>query len=48
MINNKSVYAIIPARGGSKGVPKKNIKQFQGIPLIVHSILYAKKSQYKV
>ena len=30
--------AIIPARGGSKGIPGKNIKPFLGIPLVVHSI----------
>src|SRR5690606_28659126 len=30
--------AIIPARGGSKGVPGKNIRMFAGKPLIVHSI----------
>ncbi|GAA3779689.1 acylneuraminate cytidylyltransferase family protein [Flavobacterium ginsengiterrae] len=34
--------AIIPARGGSKRLPKKNIKLLNGIPLIAHSILYAK------
>jgi len=33
--------AFIPARGGSKGVPNKNIKEFAGKPLIVHSIEYA-------
>lgn len=33
--------AIIPARGGSKRLPGKNIMQFGGIPLIAHSILYA-------
>ena len=38
--------AIIPARGGSKGVPKKNIKEFLGKPLIEHSINYAKESKY--
>ena len=41
MINNKKIYAIIPARGGSKGVPKKNIKELNGIPLINYSIEYA-------
>jgi len=30
--------AIIPARGGSKRIPRKNIKFFYGKPLIVHSI----------
>lgn len=29
-----SIIAIIPARGGSKGIPRKNIKNFCGIPLI--------------
>lgn len=33
--------AFIPARGGSKGVPGKNIKNFAGEPLIVHSIRHA-------
>lgn len=34
----KQVLAIIPARGGSKGVPGKNIRMFCGKPLIAHSI----------
>ena len=33
--------AIIPARGGSKRLPNKNILPLGGIPLLVHSILYA-------
>ena len=37
-----SNIAIIPARGGSKRVPKKNIREFQGMPLIAWSILAAK------
>ncbi|WP_396186017.1 cytidylyltransferase domain-containing protein [Flavobacterium sp.] len=36
--------AIIPARGGSKRLPNKNILSFGGIPLIAHSILYAQKN----
>jgi pseudaminic acid cytidylyltransferase len=30
--------AIIPARGGSKRIPRKNIKEFAGLPIIAHSI----------
>jgi len=36
---------IIPARGGSKRIPKKNIKLFHGKPLIAYSIENAKKSE---
>jgi CMP-N,N'-diacetyllegionaminic acid synthase len=36
------VLAVIPARGGSKGLPGKNIRPFAGLPLIAHSILCAK------
>lgn len=32
------VLAIIPARGGSKGIPRKNIRPFAGYPLIAYSI----------
>lgn len=42
MINGKSVLAIIPARGGSKGLPGKNIKKLCGKPLIAWSIEQAK------
>jgi len=35
---------IIPARGGSKRIPRKNIKSFAGKPMIAHSILIALKS----
>lgn len=38
--------AIIPARGGSKGVPRKNVRLLADKPLIAHSILDAKKSKY--
>lgn len=38
------MIAIIPARGGSKGLPGKNIKNLNGIPLIGHSINAALKS----
>jgi len=40
-----SVFGIIPARGGSKGIPRKNIKLLLGKPLIVWSIEAAKESR---
>ena len=40
------ILCIIPARGGSKGVPKKNIKLLNNIPLIGYSINTAKQSKY--
>ncbi|GED67587.1 hypothetical protein BRE01_12890 [Brevibacillus reuszeri] len=46
MIQNKSVLAIIPARGGSKGVPRKNLRNLSGKPLIAWTIEAAKKSSY--
>ena len=42
MTAKPSVLAVIPARGGSKGLPGKNIREFAGLPLIAHSILFAK------
>ena len=36
--------AIIPARGGSKRLPNKNLLLLDTLPLLVHSILYAKKN----
>ena len=46
MINGQSVLAIIPARGGSKGVPRKNIREVAGKPLIAWTIAEAQKSKY--
>jgi CMP-N,N'-diacetyllegionaminic acid synthase len=46
MINQRRVIAIIPARGGSKGVPQKNIKMICGKPLIVWTIEKALKSRF--
>ena len=42
----KKIIAIIPARGGSKGLPGKNIKPLLGKPLIAWTIEQAKKSTY--
>ncbi|OGV37174.1 MAG: cytidylyltransferase [Lentisphaerae bacterium GWF2_49_21] len=41
----EKVYSIIPARGGSKGVPGKNIKPLKGHPLIAYSIAAARLSK---
>lgn len=41
---NISILCIIPARGGSKGLPGKNIRDLAGEPLISHSINVAKSS----
>lgn len=40
------IMAFIPARGGSKGIPRKNLVSFDGAPLIQHTIDAAKKSTY--
>ena len=39
-----SIFALIPARGGSKGIPRKNIKELCGKPLIAWSIEAAQKA----
>ncbi|NBW64688.1 acylneuraminate cytidylyltransferase family protein [bacterium] len=46
MIAGKSVLALIPARGGSKGLPGKNVRMLCGKPLIAWSIDKAKCSRY--
>lgn len=46
MYKSKSILAIIPARGGSKGLPDKNIKLLCGKPLIGWTISQAKASKY--
>ena len=40
------ILALIPARGGSKGIPKKNIRLLAGKPLIEYTIDAAKKSKF--
>jgi CMP-N,N'-diacetyllegionaminic acid synthase len=39
------IIAIIPARGGSKGIERKNLSLFNGAPLVVNSIRHALNSQ---
>ena len=46
MISKKKVVAVIPARGGSKRLPNKNIRKMAGLPLIIYTILAAKKSKF--
>ena len=43
MFKNKRIIAVIPARSGSKRLPNKNIKNFNGYPLLYWSIIAAKK-----
>lgn len=46
MINGKRILALIPARGGSKGIKNKNIIDLCGKPLIAYTIAAAKESRY--
>jgi N-acylneuraminate cytidylyltransferase len=46
MIDGKTVLAVIPARGGSKGLPRKNIREAGGKPLIAWTIEVAQDSRY--
>ncbi|NQV18426.1 MAG: acylneuraminate cytidylyltransferase family protein [Armatimonadetes bacterium] len=45
-IEKLNILALIPARGGSKGVPRKNIIKLGKYPLIAYSIAAAKLSKY--
>jgi len=46
MINGQKILGIIPARGGSKTIPRKNLKIMAGKPLIAWTIEEAQKSKY--
>lgn len=46
MYKGKRIVAIIPARGGSKGIPNKNIIEVGGKPLIAYTIETALQSKY--
>ena len=42
----KEILAIIPARGGSKSIKRKNIKPLLGKPMVAYSIEACQKSKY--
>jgi N-acylneuraminate cytidylyltransferase len=46
MNKRPEILAIIPARGNSKSIPKKNIKEFAGFPMLAFSIAAAKQSKF--
>ena len=46
MYKDNKILVVIPARGGSKGIPRKNIRLLGGKPLIAHTIEMAKASDY--
>ena len=46
MYNNKRIIGLITARGGSKGIPGKNVKELNGKPLIAYTIEAARSSKY--
>jgi CMP-N,N'-diacetyllegionaminic acid synthase len=46
MIGERKVLGLIPARGGSKGVARKNIREVRGKPLIAWTIEEARRSIY--
>jgi CMP-N,N'-diacetyllegionaminic acid synthase len=36
MLNGRRILAVVPARGGSKGIPMKNLRELDGVPLVGH------------
>lgn len=43
---DQKITVMIPARGGSKGLPRKNLRSLAGTPLLGHSLIAAKGSAY--
>ncbi len=46
MFKNKTITALLPMKGNSERVPRKNLKDFNGKPLFVHVLLTLIKSKY--
>lgn len=46
MYQDKTLFALIPARSGSRSIKDKNILEFRGKPLLAHSVEQALNSQY--
>lgn len=46
MLNGNKVYAVIPARGGSKGIPGKNLYKINGISILERTIMLAKNCEF--
>lgn len=44
MEKKREILVLIPARGNSKSIPRKNVREFSGYPLIAYSIAAAKQS----
>lgn len=46
LVDSSYIVAIIPARGGSKSIPRKNVKTLGGVPLIAYSIAAGLESTF--
>lgn len=46
-VEDVRVLVVIPARGGSKGIPRKNLRMLGGRPLVTHAIETARRSRYR-
>lgn len=46
MVRGGIVLAVIPARGGSKRCPRKNLREYQGVPLVLRAWASALQSRY--